>query len=934
MNAGPINAALMNELGVTLVWLSLQITALCLVAAAVYGLARRGNPKVGAAATLSALLLISALSVAAFAPGPNWMSGEAAAVETTAAGATGSGVEAPDSTLPAQTASTEISWFSAETVSIFAREFERRVQQPIELPVESWHWTGWLAALFCAGLGVGCIRLLLGLVAVARLRRSGKKISGEQISGRAIAETQASELLDVICAEFSVTRPVGLCESRGISSAATVGWLRPLVLLPSDWQSWSREELRTVLAHEVAHIAHRDFPCWLLAQVGLLLHFYHPLVHWLAGRLRLEQELAADADAARHSGGAQKYLRNLAELAVRQADRPVAWPARTFLPSRGTLLRRVEMLRDRKANGASPGWRRGVTITAMLLAGVLLSGIRQPGGDNEAVAQEKVKTLRQKEQAEKARDVAQAAKAKATVRAAATTVRAAGNADAFDLRYVPATSTMVVGARPARLTTDKSLQKIIGMLEKDALGRFGVKVADIDQVLFLGFQIDENGPAVGNEPVIVLNLKQDSKANVDSVIKGLTPGDLAEKTHNGMKYQESGNGASYSPDSKTLITGRVEMVKWLMDATKNGPGRHVWTKQFKKVANSDFVYVLDMDAMRPEIDKQTARAGNPMLAAFSPLWEETSLIVVGAGLTGGSLLDLTAVCSSEAGAKKVQQTAQSLIPLGRNMLTGARAQLRKGPPETQKMMADMVGFAETALDNMKFTQKGNTAKLSLESEGDSLPVLMALLLPAVQSAREAARRTQSANNLKQIGLAFHNFQDTHRRFPGPANVGPDGKTVHSWRVAILPFLGEKELYAAYKLDEPWDSENNKKILDKMPIVYRNPSANTRDNSPNYFGLTGPSTGLGEGSGEAIRSFKDGTSNTILVVGANRDIPWTKPEDIPFDPEKDLPKFGGNHQGGFQAVLADGSVRFIAQAIDKMTLKALLTRDGGEVIPQF
>jgi beta-lactamase regulating signal transducer with metallopeptidase domain len=812
----------------------------------------------------------------------------------------------------------EDGWFTAETISFFAQEFERRVHQPIELPAESWHWTGWLAVLFCLGLGVGGSRLVLGLVSVAKLRRSGEKVT----------EAHATELLDVICAEFAVARPVTLCESNGISSAATIGWLRPLVLLPSDWQSWSREELRTVLAHEVAHIAHRDFPCWLLAQVGLLLHFYHPLVHWLAGRLRLEQELAADADAARHSGGAQEYLRNLAELAVRQADRPVAWPARTFLPSRGTLLRRVEMLRDRKANGASPGWRRGVTITAMLLAGIILSGIRQPGADNEAVAQEKAKTLRQKAQAEKSLAVAQAAKAKATLRAVA-------KADAFDLRYVPATSTMVIGARPARLTADKSLQKIIGMLEKDALGKFGIKVADIDQVLFLGFQIDENGPALGNDPVIVLNLSQDSKANVDSVIKGLSPGDLTEKTHNGMTYQESGRHASYAPDSKTLIMGRVEMVTWLMDATKDGPGRHVWTKQFKNVAKSDFVYILDMDAMRPEIDKQTARArNNPMMAAFSPLWEETKLIVIGAGLTGGSLLDLTAVCSSEAGAKKVQQTAQSLVPLGKNMLAGAKTQIRLSPPEAQKMMADLFGFAETALDNMKFTQEGNTAKLKLETEGESLPVLMALLLPAVQSAREAARRTQSANNLKQIGLAFHNFHATYKRFPGPANVGPDGKTVHSWRVAILPFLEQQKLYEAYKLDEPWDSENNKKLLDKMPQVYRNPSAGNTGNFPNYFGLTGPSTGLGEGSGEALRNFIDGTSKTILVIGAKRDIPWTKPEDIPFDPEKELPKFGGYHQGGFQVVLADGSVRFIAQAIDKMTLKALLTRNGKEVIPQF
>lgn len=911
-------AVSMNEFGVTLVWLSLQITALCLVAAAVYGLARRGNPKVGAAATLSTLLLISALSVAAFAPGPSWMPGENAAVETAAPTETEAATDSESASTVTPRTATDEGWLTAETVSFFAQEFQRRVQQPIEMPAESWHWTGWLAALFCVGLGLGGVRLLLGLVSVARLRRSGEKIT----------EAEATEQLDIICAEFSVTRRVALSESKGVSSAATIGWLRPLVLLPSDWRCWSRKELRTVLAHEVAHIAHRDFPCWLLAQIGLLLHFYHPLVHWLAGRLRLEQELAADADAARHSGGAQEYLRNLAELAVRQADRPVAWPARTFLPSRGTLLRRVEMLRDRKANGASPGWRRGVTITAMLLAGILLSGIRQPGSEQTASAQDKTeKTLRQKAQAEKDNAVAQVAVAQA---------RAKGGEKSgqFDLRYVPAASTMVIGIRPASIADNKMLQPMIGALEKDALGKFGIKLADVEQFIAVGFQVGEDGPPMGSDPVIILNLKKSSKANVTSVQKGLVRVKGVYKRHNGFEYLSSGEAGYYQPNDKTLIAGPEKMVTWLLDATKDGPGKHVWSKQFKQVATSDMVYVVNVEAMKPEIDKQLARArNNPMMAAFSPLWEETKLLVLGAGLSGDSLLDVIAVCGSEDGAKKVQQTAQSLVPLAKNMLDGAKAQMRRMPAQAQKPMADLIGFAEETLEEMKFTQKGKTTRLQVASQGESLPVIVALLLPAVQSAREAARRAQSMNNMKQIGLAFHNYHDVHKKFPGTTNLGPDGKTVHSWRVAILPFIEQKALYEKYRLNEPWDSEHNKKLLDKMPPVFRSPNAINDTTYPSYYGLTGATAGLGDGNGEKIRSFTDGTSNTVLVVGAKREIPWTKPEDIPFDPKKKLPEFGGYHQTGFLALLADGSVRFMSKTIDEAVLKALLTRNGGEVVPR-
>ena len=75
---------------------------------------------------------------------------------------------------------------------------------------------------------------------------------------------------------------------------------------------------------------------------------------------------------------------------------------------------------------------------------------------------------------------------------------------------------------------------------------------------------------------------------------------------------------------------------------------------------------------------------------------------------------------------------------------------------------------------------------------------------------------------------------------------------------------------------------------------------------------------------------DGTSNTILAVEARRDIPWTKPEDLPFDPGR-LSELGGYNANGFNAVFADGAVRFLSNTVNPTVLKALITRDGGEVI---
>src|SRR5262249_15293917 len=139
-------------------------------------------------------------------------------------------------------------------------------------------------------------------------------------------------------------RPVAIRESDEVTVPATAGWLRPLVLLPLDWRSWRESDLRAVLAHEVAHVSRSDYLAVVRARLGVALHFYHPLVRWLAGRLRLEQELAADALGARCAGGHGPYLRALARLALRQDGQPTG-SGRVFLSAGGTLERRIQMLR-------------------------------------------------------------------------------------------------------------------------------------------------------------------------------------------------------------------------------------------------------------------------------------------------------------------------------------------------------------------------------------------------------------------------------------------------------------------------------------------------------------------------------------------------------------------------------------------------------------
>jgi prepilin-type processing-associated H-X9-DG protein len=221
--------------------------------------------------------------------------------------------------------------------------------------------------------------------------------------------------------------------------------------------------------------------------------------------------------------------------------------------------------------------------------------------------------------------------------------------------------------------------------------------------------------------------------------------------------------------------------------------------------------------------------------------------------------------------------------------------------------------------------------------GMETPVLVALLLPAVQAAREAARRSQCVNNLKQIGLAMHNYHDLNGNFPTQAITDKAGKPLLSWRVAILPFLDQKTLYDQFHLDEPWDSPHNKELIKQMPQVYACPSrVQLEPGTTTYRVFSGPGALFEANRPTRIDDITDGTSNTLMVVESSEAVAWTKPDDLKFDPKADLRanRFfgaGSMHPGGFNALMADGAVRFLKMSVAPQTFRALITRAGGEVI---
>jgi hypothetical protein len=267
-------------------------------------------------------------------------------------------------------------------------------------------------------------------------------------------------------------------------------------------------------------------------------------------------------------------------------------------------------------------------------------------------------------------------------------------------------------------------------------------------------------------------------------------------------------------------------------------------------------------------------------------------------------------------------------------------------------------------DGVTYTSRSSLSGLPFAGAFDggtavtTTAVLTALLLPAVQQAREAARRTQSRNNLKQIMLAMHNYHDAFNHFPEGTypseKLDPDERL--SWQATILPYLDQAPLYNRIDFDAGWEDEANREAMQTPLTVYRNPSSaepQPEYASTHYVGMAGvgadgpmlPASNRKAGvfaynRSTRIRDITDGTSNTVAVTDSSEPGPWGaggRPtiRSLTTKPYINGPDgIGGPHQGGISAALCDGSVRFISDNIDPDVFEALMTISGGEVIGEF
>lgn len=498
------------------------------------------------------------------------------------------------------------------------------------------------------------------------------------------------------------------------------------------------------------------------------------------------------------------------------------------------------------------------------------------------------------------------------------------------LSYVPSDAAIFVCADVSAVWQHPILQEIrkadprqFDILAKATVNEFGMSVQDVSKIV-LFFPTLKNPSDIERLGLALTFNKVYDKVRLQKGLESLLPQLLPARDKVKVEVREVsdrvalvlvGLGEEYARPRKPDATGPLSSA---IKAAASGKHAVVFGAAFENLPD-----VLRGDDLPPQV-----RPFQPLLRAQA----------ITATLDLAKSIDLNAMIQSATASEAIdcEKALGALQTLLAEQLTGATKEVEMEAAKNPEVkdLANLLKAAMTTLKGAKFSASGTATRLNASLPTD-LPFASAYLA-ATGKMRTASAAAQSANNLKQIALAMHNYHDTYGAFPPAAVCDKTGKPLLSWRVLILPYIEQQNLFKEFKLDEPWDSEHNKKLLAKMPKTYALPGITKDGGTETYYrAWVGNGAGLDWLTGTRITSITDGTSNTIMCMTAAKPAPWTKPDELEFDPDKDMTKLVGFLiDGKAQAAFYDGSVRTMTpKELSKDRLHPYITRSGGEVIPE-
>ena len=514
------------------------------------------------------------------------------------------------------------------------------------------------------------------------------------------------------------------------------------------------------------------------------------------------------------------------------------------------------------------------------------------------------------------------------------------------LQYLIPNSAAVVSLRPRQILTCEATRMMpVEVLSAASLKELGFDPVMIEHVLFSGI------PPLAGPPNYAAVLKCTERIDLGTLSPNLTQHTIqaarGEQTY--WQSQHPAMPSFYWVDDATLLIAPEHVLDQLL----RGKPRELdpFARELTDGSPDDLRLLMNVPMIRPFIHMGFLQVAGKMPSELSGVLElpnQLEQIRAKISISGAGPCELSCAATNADAADQIEQLIEDSVAYYLNAAdVQAQKLLASEDPIEQAMGRYMKRTTPTWTESYKPTRDGERFTLfEIPASENAISgatgiavagVLVALLLPAVQAAREAARRTVSVNNMKQLMLSLLNYESAHGHFPAHANYDKNGQPLLSWRVHILPYLEQGGLYDQFHLDEPWDSPHNRQLISQMPDVFLDPSSQLALSAgrTHYLGVQGIQCAFdGTDQGRRLVQFRDGTSNSIMLVQVNDEaaVTWTAPADWELDLNNRFRGLVPNlHPGIFEVAFCDGSVRHIAQSIDQELFKNLLTIDGGERI---
>ncbi len=383
------------------------------------------------------------------------------------------------------------------------------------------------------------------------------------------------------------------------------------------------------------------------------------------------------------------------------------------------------------------------------------------------------------------------------------------------------------------------------------------------------------------------------------------------------RYKTPQVGMSYwLPDDRTIVIANTMAVARTFTMRGEGVGP-AWHARLDAAKSSPAVVMVQ----RPLFEQWLALVENPSARPVPIDGNQDDVwLLTAKPAARGFELEGTLECSDPLIATAAANRLQTGVLAARNRVSATRI-----PP--RDVLSLLLPLVAKVTEHAEFELFQSIVKTRVRIQPESQQNIARALL----ETNEAARRYYATQQMKQLSNALMTYRDKYRRYPNPIEMGADGKTPHSWRVAILPFLDAeaREIHRQYRQGEPWDSPHNKQLI-AAGAKYFTPLKH-RQQSCGFFAVTGSGSFLEADVQPQVGPKPDGARRTVWLVDAVRDTPWTKPEDVACEADQPLPEMGRNFEGVLQAGFADGVVRFLPKTINETTIRALISRAGGEPI---